>query len=681
MMRQAIASDDPVVFFEPKRRYWDKGEVDPDEALEAVPLHRARVAQPGTDVTVAAYGPMVATALEAAGWPRRRAPPSKCWTCARCRRSTSKRSRRRCVRPAGSSSPTRHPSSAASAPRSPPAFRSAASTHLEAPVRRVGGFATPYPPSKLESHFLPDADRILHEVDRCLDERRERRARRFLLPDLGEGLTEAEVVAWHVAAGRQVTLNQVLVEVETEKAVVELPSPFAGTVVELLAQSGDTVAVGSPLVTIDSGEGPRAGVAREAAARPRRCRSSSATAPAASRAGTEPAPAAAVAGAHRAARRPRHPRARTRDSGRPLAAPPVRYTARQAGVDLARWPATGPTASSPARTWPLTWSRSAPGREPGARGPVRPVRGVQKHMAEAMVRSVREAPQACVFLTVDVTRVGGAGAAAARPIATSRGCADAAGPGGHGPWSSPSSASPHSTPRGTRRRGEVVTKHYVNLGVAVAGPHGLVVPNVKDAQDLSLRDLVRALDTLTTTPGPPARPPPTCSGGTITLTNVGVFGVDAGVPILNPGEAAIVAMGAVQRRPWEYEGAVALREVVTLSVAFDHRLVDGQARLALPPRGGRDPGRPDQPGRARADHRGSLAWPAVPGAPGAACAAGARSPGARGPAAWPPPGRARGHRGAAWPASGAATPARSAAPSRLRTYVRPGAWARATAGR
>ncbi len=126
-------------------------------------------------------------------------------------------------------------------------------------------------------------------------------------------------------------------------------------------------------------------------------------------------------------------------------------------------------------------------------------------------------------------------------------------------------------------RGEVVTKHYVNLGIAVAGPHGLVVPNLKDAQDLSLRDLVRALDALTTSARAARSTPEDLRGGTITLTNVGVFGVDAGVPILNPGEAAIVAMGAISLRPWEYEGTVALRQVVTLSVAFDHRLVDGQA--------------------------------------------------------------------------------------------------------
>ena len=124
---------------------------------------------------------------------------------------------------------------------------------------------------------------------------------------------------------------------------------------------------------------------------------------------------------------------------------------------------------------------------------------------------------------------------------------------------------------------EVVTKRYVNLGIAVAGPRGLVVPSIKDAQDLSLRDLTAALADLTAAARADRCTASDLRGGTITVTNVGVFGVDAGVPILNPGEAAILALGALQRRPWEIEGELALRHTVTLSLAFDHRLVDGQA--------------------------------------------------------------------------------------------------------
>ena len=124
---------------------------------------------------------------------------------------------------------------------------------------------------------------------------------------------------------------------------------------------------------------------------------------------------------------------------------------------------------------------------------------------------------------------------------------------------------------------EVVTKYYVHLGIAVAGPRGLVVPNIKDAQDMSLRELTKALVDLTARAREARCTPADLSGGTFTVTNVGVFGVDAGVPILNPGEAAILALGAVQRRPWEFRGEVALRDLATVTLAFDHRLVDGEA--------------------------------------------------------------------------------------------------------
>jgi pyruvate dehydrogenase E2 component (dihydrolipoamide acetyltransferase) len=395
--------------------------------------------------------------------------------------------------------------------------------------------------------------------------------RRFLLPDLGEGLTEAEVVTWHVAAGDTVTLNQVLAEVETEKAVVELPSPFAGTVVELLAQPGDTVAVGAPLVAVDTGgESAEVGPAEqekvsvlvgygpsEAAPSRRRRR----------RGGDH----------HDRAVTPPRPEGRPEDNRRPLAAPPVRYAARQAGVDLVDVAGHGPdgivtredlAAHLESRVPPVV---GVPARETRT-----PVRGVQKHMAEAMVRSVAEAPQACVFLSVDVTptvelvrrlranrHFEGLHVTPLALAARAMVLALELHPGLNSSWDDTA--------------GVVVTKHYVNLGIAVAGPHGLVVPNVKDANDLSLRELVRALDELTATARETRSTPVDLRGGTITLTNVGVFGVDAGVPILNPGEAAIMAMGAIAPRPWEFEGVVALRQVVTLSLAFDHRLVDGQA--------------------------------------------------------------------------------------------------------
>jgi 2-oxoisovalerate dehydrogenase E2 component (dihydrolipoyl transacylase) len=387
------------------------------------------------------------------------------------------------------------------------------------------------------------------------------RVRRFALPDLGEGLTEADVAAWHVAAGDQVALNQVLLEVETEKAVVELPSPFAGTVVELLAAVGESVEVGAPLIAIDTAdpEGDDAdekvpmlvGYGPSDAPPSRRRRNGSGHR---ERGPSGAPPAGAV---------------------RPLAAPPVRFMARQRGVDLAEVTGHGPggiiTREDLAAHMAETPGDGAPGRETRA-----PVRGVQKHMAEAMVRSVATAPQACVFLTVDVTATvqlvdrlrehrhfEGLHVTTLAVVARAVVLALRDHPTLNTAWD--------------ERSGEVVTKHYVHLGIAVAGPRGLVVPNVKEAHTLSLRELTQALGDVAARARTDRCTPAELQDGTITLTNVGVFGVDAGVPILNPGEAAILAVGAVQRRPWEFEGAVALRDVVTLSLSFDHRLVDGQA--------------------------------------------------------------------------------------------------------
>jgi 2-oxoisovalerate dehydrogenase E2 component (dihydrolipoyl transacylase) len=402
----------------------------------------------------------------------------------------------------------------------------------------------------------------------------------FALPDLGEGLAEAELVAWHVAVGDEVALNQVLAEVETEKAVVELPSPFVGTVAELLATAGETVRVGASLIAIDTASDSTA---------------SDGTAPdrAAPTGAEEKVPMLVGYGPAEAApsRRRRHgsghrervaapPVVPTAPPGvpiRPLAAPPVRFMARQNGVDLAEVTGNGPggiiTREDLAAH--LAGSKTQlPG--PSGRETRAPVRGVQKHMAEAMTRSVATAPQASVFLTVDATltvelverlrqnrRFEGLHVTPLAVVARAVVLALREHPSLNSSWDEDTD--------------EVVTKRYVHLGVAVAGPRGLVVPNVKDAQDLSLRELTAALGDLTATARADRCTPAELRGGTITLTNVGVFGVDAGVPILNPGEAAILAVGALQQRPWAADGELALRHVVTLSLAFDHRLVDGQA--------------------------------------------------------------------------------------------------------
>jgi 2-oxoisovalerate dehydrogenase E2 component (dihydrolipoyl transacylase) len=260
---------------------------------------------------------------------------------------------------------------------------------------------------------------------------------------------------------------------------------------------------------------------------------------------------------------------------RPLAAPPVRFMARQHGVDLAEVNGNGPGGIITREDLAAHLSGSAApdrsGRETRA-----PLRGVQKHMAEAMVRSVATAPQACVFLTVDATstvelvdrlrhnrRFEGLHVTPLAVVARAIVLALQEHPSLNSSWDETSD--------------EVVTKRYVHLGIAVAGPRGLVVPNIKDAQELALHGLTSALADLTAMARAGRTAPADLRDGTITVTNIGVFGVDAGVPILNPGEAAILAVGSLQRRPWEYEGELALRHVLTLSLAFDHRLVDGQA--------------------------------------------------------------------------------------------------------
>jgi 2-oxoisovalerate dehydrogenase E2 component (dihydrolipoyl transacylase) len=402
--------------------------------------------------------------------------------------------------------------------------------------------------------------------------------RHFVLPDLGEGLADAELVAWHVGVGDEVALNQVLVEVETEKAVVELPSPFEGTVVELLAAAGETISVGAPLIAIDvaidavteTGSADTAeaeaeervpmlvgyGPSEAPPSRRRRNGSRHRERVPAETPDTAPTPPA-----------PRAPGAR------PLAAPPVRFMARQSGVDLADVTGNGPGGIITREDLAAHLSRSAD--DASRRESRTPVRGVQKHMAQAMVRSVATAPQACVFLTVDVTpttelverlrankHFAGIRVTPLTVVARAVLLALRAFPGLNASWDDSGPA--------------VVTKHYVNLGIAVAAPSGLLVPNVKDAQKLSLRDLADELAALTVNAREGRCTPAELTGGTITITNVGVFGVDAGVPLLNPGEAAILAVGAVKPLPWEHEGAVALRDVCTLSLAFDHRVVDGE---------------------------------------------------------------------------------------------------------
>ena len=443
--------------------------------------------------------------------------------------------------------------------------------------------------------------------------------REFRLPDLGEGLTESEIVAWRVAAGDRVTLNQVIAEVETAKAVVEIPSPFTGTVVEILAEPGTTVAVGAPIVSFEvaadavrppARSGPAGvgaptqkrepnlvgyGALVEGTERPaRKGRAWAGQAAPEPRPAPEAQPSEAVAEAAepgQAAVQAAEPRPRRPE--RPRSTPPVRKLAKDLGVDLEGLAGTGPTglitrddvlaalgpAGKGAEAEGAAAARAGAGvvraPEPGERQTRTPIKGVRKHTAAAMVASAFTAPQASEFLTVDVTpsmellaRLRESRAFSGLKLTPLTLVAKAVLIG--------LTRNPTLNSHWDEAAQEIVQYHYVNLGIAAATPRGLLVPNIKDADRMSLAELAQALADLAATAKEGHTGPAELSGGTISITNIGVFGIDAGTPILTPGEAAIVAVGQVRRLPWEFEGQVALRQVMTLSLTFDHRLVDGE---------------------------------------------------------------------------------------------------------
>ncbi len=588
--------------------------------------------------------------------------------------------------------------------------------------------------------------------------------RLFKLPDVGEGLTEADIVKWHVQPGDPVRVNQIIVEIETAKAVVELPCPFDGVVGELLTAEGTTADVGTPIISVftgadaaqaaagpaDGGSPPGEAAAGEtgpggvgaagaglpggggagadgpvpdavAAAVPagspaadmvppagggappreerqavlvgygvklgsttRRPRKPAAGAPAAGAAagqdaagqdaagedaagqdaagqdaagqdaaGQGPAPggpagrtAAGNPGAGLAvapdlssppaptvlvpptALTPPPPGAAAADRSaaglaqRPgaaagagaataagaagargvLAKPPVRKMARDLGIDLAGLTGSGPDGSITRQDVQEAAARPAaypggPGLTPAA-GPAAaglaadgtaaaaqpreeriPVRGVRKHTAAAMSASAFTAPHVTMFLQADVTETMAA-TARLRDM-----------PEFEGVRVSPlllvakallvaAARYPMINSAWDEAAAEIVVRHYVNLGIAAATDRGLLVPNIKDAQALPLPALARALADLAQTARAGKATPGDLSGGTITITNVGVFGVDSGTPILTPGETAILAFGQVKDAPWVHDGQLAVRKVTTVGMSFDHRIVDGDLGAA-----------------------------------------------------------------------------------------------------
>jgi pyruvate dehydrogenase E2 component (dihydrolipoamide acetyltransferase) len=417
----------------------------------------------------------------------------------------------------------------------------------------------------------------------------------FTLPDVGEGLTEAEIVQWKVSPGDTVAINDVLVEIETAKSLVELPSPFAGTVAELLVTEGSTVEVGTPIIRVsETGAVDIAtpAPATEAAA------AVVDTASSISHESTEEKPGAVLVGygikGHGSSRRrksvepaaqPAPPAGAPRPASVPaasasaiIAKPPIRKLAKDLGVDLGTVLATGLAGEITRDDVIRQASQASVFRNietpawSDEREEVIPVKGVRKAIATAMTKSAFTAPHVSVFVDVDATRT-------MEFVKRLKASPDFAG----------IRVSPlliaakaliwavrrNPTVNSTWTDKEITVHHYVNLGIAAATPRGLVVPNIKDVQNLSLRELAQALENLVITARDGKTTPAEMAGGTITITNLGSFGMDTGTPILNPGEVGILALGTIKQKPWVVDGEVRPRFVTTLGGSFDHRVVDG----------------------------------------------------------------------------------------------------------
>ncbi|MER7188720.1 dihydrolipoamide acetyltransferase family protein [Streptomyces flaveolus] len=437
--------------------------------------------------------------------------------------------------------------------------------------------------------------------------------REFKMPDVGEGLTEAEILKWYVQPGDTVTDGQIVCEVETAKAAVELPIPYDGVVRELHFPEGTTVDVGTSIIAVAVGDGAAAAPAQEAAPEPAQPPVADTPAPAEEEKpqGRQPVLVGYGVATSSTRRRPRKsPGAPAQEAAaaiqtemnghgpvtreRPLAKPPVRKLAKDLGVDLATVVPSGPDgvitredvhaavapapAEAPEAAPAATSAPAAPAPAVSydtARETRVPVKGVRKATAAAMVGSAFTAPHVTEFVTVDVTRTmklveelkqdkefTGLRVNPLLLIAKALLVAIRRNPDINASWDEAAQ--------------EIVVKHYVNLGIAAATPRGLIVPNIKDAHAKTLPQLAESLGELVSTAREGRTSPAAMQGGTVTITNVGVFGVDTGTPILNPGESAILAVGAIKLQPWVHKGKVKPRQVTTLALSFDHRLVDGE---------------------------------------------------------------------------------------------------------
>jgi pyruvate dehydrogenase E2 component (dihydrolipoamide acetyltransferase) len=426
----------------------------------------------------------------------------------------------------------------------------------------------------------------------------------FNLPDVGEGLTEAEIVSWKVAPGDKVSVNQVICEIETAKSIVELPCPFSGVVEELLAKEGDTVEVGKPIISVQA-EGsilvagpittsipviPESSSTHQAVAdiaasvasdenKPnlvgygsaahggtRRKKAAGINSPAVIPATASSIPATASAVVVSGA------------SIDVIAKPPIRKLAKDLNVDLSKVSATGlageitredvVNAASQASVFRnLTTPAQKSEREERI-----PVKGVRKAIATAMVQSAFTAPHVSIFVDVDATRT-------MEYVKRLKASTDFAGVkvtplllmAKAMMWA----VRRNPTVNSTWTDKEIIVHNYVNFGVAAATPRGLIVPNIKDADRMSMFELAQAIEELAATAREGKTTPEQMKDGTITITNIGVFGVDTGTPILNPGQVAIVALGSIRPKPWVVNNEIVIRQVTTIGATFDHRVVDG----------------------------------------------------------------------------------------------------------
>jgi pyruvate dehydrogenase E2 component (dihydrolipoamide acetyltransferase) len=414
-----------------------------------------------------------------------------------------------------------------------------------------------------------------------------------------------------------VAINDVLCEIETAKSLVELPSPYEGTVLELLAPEHETIEVGSPIIAIGAGTPVPAGTPAPAgttddggsapsapAAANTVAEAVNAPVPQLQEPGVEIAPLVGSGPkADAVKRRPRRqqavPAAPASDERPPapavarlltrvLAKPPVRRIAKELGINLAEVPATG-LRGEVTRADVVSYQAqreqeiaAAPTFWEGAKKPqderieVIPVRGVRKATAKAMVDSAFSAPHVSIFVDVDASRTmefvqrlkksrdfEGIKVSPLLILAKAVIWAAARNPSVNSEWVSQSAGD------------EIHVKHFMNLGIAAATPRGLLVPNIKNAQDLSLKELAVALNDLATTARAGKTKPADMQGGTLTITNIGALGIDIGTPIINPGEVAIVAFGTIKQKPWVVSGEVIPRWITTLGGSFDHRVVDG----------------------------------------------------------------------------------------------------------